>query len=296
MERKLFADYRPKRDHLVCIDSDGCAFDTMELKHKECFCPAVIHAWGLQPISKYVREAWDFGNLYSRDRGRSRFFELQLVFDLLSQREEVRRIGFTLPDITAFREWASKAPIQNNDNLRAAAESTGNPVLQRALAWSLEMNRRAADMVAGVPPFPGVRESLARLCPEADVAIVSATPREALEREWAEHDLTRYVSLLCAQEDGTKQQCISALKGYYRPEGERVLMIGDAPGDLEAARANGVLFYPIRPGEELASWQEFQSEGLERFLNGTFAGAYADGKIERFNACLPTVPPWKKEA
>ena len=71
----------PQHDYLVCIDSDGCAFDTMEIKHKECFCPAFIKVFGLQPISKYVREAWEYGNLYSVHRGRSRFIEILLVFD-----------------------------------------------------------------------------------------------------------------------------------------------------------------------------------------------------------------------
>jgi hypothetical protein len=31
-------------------------------------------------------------------------------------------------------------------------------------------------------------------------------------------------------------------------------MVGDAMGDLEAAKANGVLYYPINPGAEDASW------------------------------------------
>ncbi len=291
MEKKLFAGYAPQRKRLVCIDSDGCAFDTMEIKHKECFCPATIHAWGLQPISKYVREAWEFGNLYSRDRGRSRFYELPFVFDLLEERPEVRRIGFELPDITSFRRWQRTAPVLNNEALKAEADK-GDPVMQRALAWSLEMNRRAADMVYGIPPFPGVRESLIRLFDEADIAIVSATPREALEREWAEHDLMRYVHQLCAQEDGSKKKCIAALMACYAPE--NVLMIGDAPGDLEAAHENGVLYFPIRPGQEMESWQEFYGEGLTRFLNGSFAGAFEAEQIGRFNACLPTVPPWKQ--
>ena len=50
---------------LVCIDSDGCVFDTMEIKHKECFCPAYIEHFGLQAVSNYARDAWDFANLYS---------------------------------------------------------------------------------------------------------------------------------------------------------------------------------------------------------------------------------------
>ena len=42
------------KEYLVCIDSDGCAFDTMEIKHKECFCPAYINYFGLQAVSKYA--------------------------------------------------------------------------------------------------------------------------------------------------------------------------------------------------------------------------------------------------
>ena len=65
--------YIAKRNFLVCIDSDGCAFDTMEIKHKECFCPATIYKWELQAVSSLAREAWEFVNLYSKTRGCSRF-------------------------------------------------------------------------------------------------------------------------------------------------------------------------------------------------------------------------------
>lgn len=292
MEKNLFPDYSPRHGYLVCIDSDGCAFDTMEIKHKECFCPATIHAWNLQPISKYVRDAWDFGNLYSKARGSSRFNELCLIFDLLGERDEVKASGFTLPDISSFRRWVETAPLLNNDALEAEGNRTGDPVLKQALNWSHEMNERAAFMVYGIPPFPGVRESLKKLAPVCDIAIVSATPREALEREWAEHELMQYVHILCAQEDGTKKECISALKGFYQPE--KVLMIGDAPGDLKAAHTNGVLYYPIRPGEEMASWQEFYGEDLDRFLQGTYAGEREQACIRRFDECLPDTPPWKR--
>ena len=52
------------------------------------------------------------------------------------------------------------------------------------------------------------------------------------------------------------------------------LMIGDAPGDYAAAKANDALFYPINPGCEDASWKRFLDEGIERFFKGTFAGEY----------------------
>ena len=63
----------PKHDFLVGIDSDGCVFDSMELKHKECFVPNFINHYGLQGVSKYAREAAEFVNLYSKSRGANRF-------------------------------------------------------------------------------------------------------------------------------------------------------------------------------------------------------------------------------
>ena len=62
-------DFRKTRDCFVGIDSDGCAFDTMEVKHKECFIPNIINCYGLQGISKYAREAAEFVNLYSNNSG-----------------------------------------------------------------------------------------------------------------------------------------------------------------------------------------------------------------------------------
>jgi hypothetical protein len=57
------ADLAPRHEFFVGIDSDSCAFDTIEIKHKECFIPAIIKHWGLQPVSKYAREAAEFDRL-----------------------------------------------------------------------------------------------------------------------------------------------------------------------------------------------------------------------------------------
>jgi hypothetical protein len=74
---------------------------------------------------------------------------------------------------------------------------------------------------------------------------------------------------------------------------EHVLMIGDAPGDMAAARANGALFLPINPGAEEESWQRFAVEGMARFLHGTFAGDYEKRLVAEFEKLLPDTPPWK---
>jgi hypothetical protein len=73
-----------------------------------------------------------------------------------------------------------------------------------------------------------------------------------------------------------------------------MLMIGDAPGDMKAARANGALFYPINPGKEEASWQRFYEEALDKFVSGEYAGEYETALIKEFDAYLPEIPPWKK--
>ncbi len=87
------AEMQPEHAFFVGIDSDGCVFDTMEIKHKECFIPNTIQYWDLQAVSKYAREAAEFVNLYSKWRGVNRWPALTMTFDLLRERPEVQRRG-----------------------------------------------------------------------------------------------------------------------------------------------------------------------------------------------------------
>ena len=286
-------ELKPNHDFFVGIDSDGCAFDTMEIKHKECFIPNTIKHWDLQPVSKFAREAGEFVNLYSKWRGINRWPALLMVFDLLAERPEVQARHTRLPVVPTLREWARRETKLANPALKAEAERTGDPILWQALGWSQGVNASVEDMVKGVPPFPFTRESITRLAEHADIVCVSATPGEALHREWAEHDLARYTRVIAGQEMGTKKEHIAfATHGRYAPG--HVLMIGDAPGDMAAARANDALFFPINPGQEDKSWQRFYDEGLDRFLTGRFAGAYEAKLVEEFEALLPDSPPWKR--
>lgn len=282
-----------KHRFLVGIDSDGCAFDTMEIKHKECFIPNIIKYWGLQSISKYAREAAEFVNLYSKWRGENRFPALVRVFDLLADRPEVRRRNVKLPEVKSLRDWISRETKLGNPALEAEVARTHDAVLSRALEWSKAVNAAIEDMVHGVPPFPYVRESLEKLSKEADILVVSATPAEALEREWAEHDIARYAAVIAGQEMGSKKEHLSlAMAGRWA--GTQTLMIGDAFGDLKAARAVGALFYPILPGREEESWERFLKEACDKFLSGSYAGAYEESLIAAFEKLLPETPPWKR--
>ena len=71
-------------------------------------------------------------------------------------------------------------------------------------------------------------------------------------------------------------------------------MIGDAPGDMKAAKANNALFYPINPGNEETSWKRLHDEALDRFFTNQYAGAYEQKLIQEFDKYLPENPPWKK--
>jgi hypothetical protein len=72
-------------------------------------------------------------------------------------------------------------------------------------------------------------------------------------------------------------------------------MIGDAPGDLKAAKDNGAMFFPIVPGYEEQSWKLLYEEGLDRFFAETFFGAYQQELLDEFNRYLPSEPPWRVE-
>jgi phosphoglycolate phosphatase-like HAD superfamily hydrolase len=285
--------FQKQRDFLVGIDSDGCAFDTMEVKHKECFIPNTIKYFGLQSVSKYAREAAEFVNLYSKWRGINRFPALLHTIDLVQERPEVVKRNVKLPEVAGLREWVKRETKLANPQLEQEVAKSSDVSLKRALEWSKAVNHTIEHFVEGVPPFPFVRESLQKLQSVADMLVCSATPLAALKNEWEEHQIAACVGAICGQETGSKKEILqrSQALGYDK---RRVLMIGDAPGDLQAAQANGVLFYPINPGAEDASWERFFREACDRFMSGTYAGAYEDELIREFDTYLPEQPPWKK--
>lgn len=275
---------------LVGIDSDGCVFDTMELKHKECFIPELIHHYGLQGVSKYAREAAEFVNLYSKSRGVNRFPALVEELDWLRRRPEVRARGVAIPQVEGLRQWIASETRLGNPALKQAVAATGDADLRQALAWSEAVNRSIARMVHGVPPFPGVRAALERFADVADMLVVSATPNEALTAEWTEHGLIGHVAAVCGQESGSKRETLAAASKRY--DRGKALMIGDAPGDQKAAEVTGCWFFPIHPGDEEASWQRLLDEGIDRFVEGRFTEEYQRELLDAFDRCLPTTPPW----
>lgn len=295
---KALKDFKPKKKFFVGIDSDGCAFDSMGIKQRECFCPWMIGYFGLQPVAQAARECKDFADLFSKTRGANRHKTLKRILaELLPSHPMVKERNFQVPQLPHYFAWVDDSKsLLSGDGLKQAMAQAKDPQakreLEQVLAWSEQVNWAIKEIVKGMPPFPYVRESLEKIRSVADVIVVSGTPGEALAREWEEHDIARYVKVIAGQEMGTKTQHLAyATKGRY--EKNHVLMVGDAPGDMKAAKANDSLFYPVNPGDEVRSWKRFHDEAFDRFIKGAYAGKYEQKLIEEFEALLPETPAWE---
>jgi hypothetical protein len=289
--QKKLREFSPNHEFFIGIDSDGCVFDSMEVKQKEFFIPNALKYFNLFPVSKILRETWEFVNLYSVHRGGNRFISMLKVFELLALREEIIASGYACPDMTPLREWVAKETKLGNASLRKHYADTKDKRLDPVLKWSETVNSEIGEWLHDIPPFLHARTAIEKISAFADIMVISQTPLEAIEHEWLENDLKKYAKMIAAQEHGTKSEHL-AITAKSKYNDNRILMIGDAKGDLDAAKNNNVLFYPIIPGEEDYSWKRFIEEGLDRFVNGKFAGAYEDLLIKKFRDSLPETPPW----
>lgn len=287
-------DFEPQHEFFVGIDSDGCVFNSMEVKHNDCFSVNVVKHFGLASISRQVHQAWDFVNLYSTMRGTNRFKAVLLVFDYLRNMSLVQKMGVDVPELPYLREWTEVETKLGNPALQDEIDSASgvkHDELNKVMQWSLDVNVSVGEIVYNLPPFPGVRDALQRLQGKADVIVVSATPDEALQREWVEHDIDQYVTLIAGQEMGTKTEHLTiTTEGKYGKN--RVLMIGDSPGDLKAAQSVDAMFFPVNPGSEDTSWAHFLDEGIDRFFSGQYVGRYEEDLLTQFQELLPDTPPW----
>lgn len=281
--------FKPQHEFLVAIDSDGCVFDTMDLKHKECFIPQFIRHYGLQAVANYARQAAEFVNLYSKNRGCNRFIGLLLQLSLLAERPEVSARGVTVEVPASLALWLRQAKSLGEPALAEALATNPDPALERALAWSRDVNVAVAQMVTGVPPFPWARRCLESLRGRADMIVCSATPTATLKSEWHEHGLAGHVREIFGQEAGSKRTILEIAKAY---EPGKVLMVGDAPGDRQAAEAHGAWFFPICPTREDESWAVLHDEGIERFLAGRYGKDFQNALNTAFDQLLPDRPPW----
>lgn len=269
-----------KHDFLVCIDSDGCAMDTMDSKHISCFGPCLLPIWGLEAWQEEILVRWNEINLYTMTRGINRFKGLAILL------MEVDSKWKTISGIETFVEWTEQAPELSSKSVDEQWKKTGNVIFKQAFEWSEMVNASIEKM----PPetkkvFPGVREALKQIHAFADIAIVSSANHQAVVDEWERQELLPSVDMVMSQNMGSKSECIRfLLKNGY--EKNHVLMMGDAPGDYQAAQENGVLFYPILVRKEAESWKIFASQIAEAFCTGAYEGELQKQMISQFKENL----------
>ena len=279
MSLKTFAR---KHDYLICVDSDGCAMDTMNVKHFECFGPSMVEEWGLEKWNDELLERWNEINLYSMTRGVNRFRALAIAL------REVDMKYTPIEGLEDLEKFVANSIELSNEAIEALIPQTASVCLQKTLNWSRNVNSRISLIgMYQKLPFAGVQEALAASREFADVVIVSSANPQAVRDEWEYYGLLNVVDDIFAQDAGTKDYVISELlkQGYDK---EKVVMVGDAPGDREAAMATGVHYFPILVKREEECWREFGSYGLKRLREGRFSeeyqGALHDFFLRNLNA------------
>lgn len=274
-----YFDFEKKHDYLVCIDSDGCAMDTMNVKHLKCFGPEWIRQYGLEEVKQEGLEYWNKVNLYSGTRGINRFKGLAL--GLLWAKDK----GYEIEGLEDFITWTKETEELSNPSLLAACQRVNNPCMEHALLWSIHVNRAITDLPKEDKPFAHVKETMDAMCLRADLAAVSSANGEAVETEWSKHGLKEDCRTLLSQEAGSKAFCIGKLlESGYAPK--KTLMVGDAMGDLDSARRNGVWFFPIVVNKEGESWLRLKEEAFPKLLAGTFEEEYQNRLLKEFKEAL----------
>ena len=272
-------EFRKTRNFLICIDSDGCVMNTMDVKHMRCFGPCLVYEWDLGEYREEIIRLWRKVNLLSVSRGVNRFQGLAKV--LKSIHENYTEVE----GLEEYLRWTESAQELSDKSLEEAFEKTENICMKKALDWSRLVNQSMA-MVSDTkkPPFEGTEDALRLAREQADIVILTAANRQEINKEWEVFELAQYTDLLMSQESGRKEECLKRLleEGY---EKDHVLMVGDAPADLAAAQAAGVLFYPILAYQERESWENF-SEALDHFIKEEYAGTYQKERIRDFQENL----------
>ena len=268
---------------LIGVDSDGTAFDSMNIKHLDAFIPAALEIWPMRPeVADRFAEIEKKVNLFSATRGVNRFPGLLQAFEALENEypEEA-----ALPSLRDLRNYIHGETTWSPATLKKWMAAHPSAELEKVLRWSERADVLFSAACEGLLPFEGVPEALSAAHPKATVAVISSAAKAGLEKDWAAGGLTPYVDLLMSQEDGSKTaQLQKALKQCAT--GASALMLGDTESDGTAAHEAGALFYPILPGDENASWKQFREEILPLFLAGKYDEAEEAKHIRRLKEML----------
>ncbi|GAA5398852.1 HAD family hydrolase [Streptococcus uberis] len=258
-----------KEKYVFCVDSDGCAMDTMTYKHQLFFGPLAADVFDVEEREAFLKE-WDKINLYSKTRGVNRYVGLVMGLEFAK-----------IPNIENLKQWVETTYSLSNASLEEAIAENPSDDLKKALEWSNQVNSNIKNHEGDALAFPGALEGLDTLHELGKVFVVSSANKEAVEEEWNDQGLMSHIDDLYCQDRGKKEDVIASLilQGYAP---EKIMMIGDSPGDLAAAQQNGVAFYPILVGEEAKSWEELANSVGKAFVEGNFTEENQEQVIAQF--------------
>lgn len=273
------APFERRHGYLVCVNSGGCAMDSVAIRHSCCLGPALVEQWDLRRWSTPVLALWNDINQYSMTRGCDPFKALDLAL------QEVDAKYTPIAGIGELTAWVNSGVPRNEDTLGVAAARGHSGILPKALAWwrtaKADIDSLPADRL---PPFPHVEEGLAAASEFADVVVISGTGRFIVTSLWSCWGLMRYVGAMMARDCGDTASCVAAMLRFgYAPE--HVLLVGDTPGDREAAARNGVRFFPIAVRHEGECWRDLRQEGFARLRDGSYP-AYEAERVAAFHRNL----------
>jgi len=274
-------NFKPKKEYFIGIDSDGTVFDSMNIKHIKSMCPAALEIWDIDGNRGEFEKIWYNYNLYSADRGSNRFLGLLYAF------EQMIKITDKPPaaDISPLQQFVKNNQVLSNDTLRAWMRENPSPLLDDVMRWSERSDELFDEYTHGILPYNTVKTTFEIMAEKADIMAVSSASGKGLDKDWGFSGLLDYIVLLAGQEIGSKKtQLQTAASGKYPCR--KILMIGDAPGDLDAARSIDALFFPIMPGSEEESWTLLKDEALPRFFGNGYHGGYEAELVSKFKGLL----------
>lgn len=249
------------KDKIIFVDSDGTVMDSMTLKHELCFGPALIETFNLKEYQEEILKKWNDINLYSLTRGINRFNGLGLILEYIN-------INFKKVDfLEDYKTWLNETKTKSNGSLLEYIKE-GHKNLQAVIDWSNLTNKKIILHQDKVKPFAKVKECMLELSKEFKIIIISSANNKAVIHEWEKFGLLPLCDEICTQEMGTKDDCIRKMINKIRPSD--AIMLGDAVGDMEAAKQNNISFYPINPRYENESWSCFLNVYSKNFKEGTY--------------------------
>lgn len=255
-------NFTKRNDLFAGVDSDGTVFDSMRIKHTFSFIPTAVDIFGLESYRDDFFNIAERINLYSLTRGVNRFPGLLMTFEELEETTAFNGFGDK-----SFKEYIESGYPFSNDGLKHYISSHPSDFLNKVLEWSRTSDGVFKRLCEDIKPFEAVHKTLEHLRKYADTAVISAASGGGLLADWTNAGLNKSVDFIAGQELGNKSEQLkfAAQKGY-----SKMLMIGDAPGDYDAAKSVGASFYPIIPGRENECWELLDKKYADMFFENRY--------------------------